>query len=147
MFSVVSDPINTSQKLKKDLDKVGLWANKWKMFFNPDPSKQAQEIIFFTEVNQSISIINSKAFMDTSCWRDINENIDKANKGIGIIRKLNNILLCHALLTIYRSFIRLDLDYGDVIYDQAENESVSSKIESIQYNATLAKTGAIRRTS
>ena len=28
MFSVVSDPINTSQKLKKDLDKVGLWANK-----------------------------------------------------------------------------------------------------------------------
>ena len=147
MFSVVSDPINTSQKLKKDLDKVGLWANKWKMFFNPDPSKQAQEIIFFTEVNQSISIINSKAFMDTSCWRDINENIDKANKGIGIIRKLNNILLCHALLTVYRSFIRLDLDYGDVIYDQAENESVSSKIESIQYNATLAKTGAIRRTS
>ena len=28
MFSVVSDPINTSQKLKlnEDLDKVGLWA-------------------------------------------------------------------------------------------------------------------------
>ena len=66
MFSVVSDPINTSQKLNKDPDKVDLWANKWKMSFNPDPSKQAQDIIFFTEDNQSISIINSKAFEHTS---------------------------------------------------------------------------------
>ena len=66
MVLVVSDPINTSQKLNNDLDQVGLWANKWKMSFNPDPSKQAQKVIFFTEDNQSISIINSKAFGDTS---------------------------------------------------------------------------------
>ena len=31
MSSVVRDPINTSQKLNNDLDKVFLWANKWKM--------------------------------------------------------------------------------------------------------------------
>ena len=54
MFSVVHDPINTSQKLNNDLDKVSLWANKWKMSFNSDPSKQAQEVIF-TEDKQSIS--------------------------------------------------------------------------------------------
>ena len=46
MLSVVRDPINTSQKLNNDLDKVSLWANKWKMSFNSDSSKQAQEIIF-----------------------------------------------------------------------------------------------------
>ena len=28
MFSLVRDPINTSQKLNNDLDKVSLWANK-----------------------------------------------------------------------------------------------------------------------
>ena len=66
MFSVVSNPINTSQKLNKDLDKVGFWANKWKMSFNSDPSKQAQVVIFFTEDIQSISIINSKGFWDAS---------------------------------------------------------------------------------
>ena len=38
MFSVVRDPINTSQKLNNYLDKVSLWANKRKMSFNPDPS-------------------------------------------------------------------------------------------------------------
>ena len=58
----------------------------------------------------------------------INEKINRANKGIGTIRELNNILSGHALLTIYRSFERPDLNYGDVIYDQAENESVRSKI-------------------
>ena len=63
--------------------------------------------------------------------------------GIGIIRKLKNILPCHTLLTIYCSFVRPDLDYGDVIYDQAENESVSSKIERVQYNASLARDGVI----
>ena len=64
ILSVVSDPTTTSQKLNKDLDKVGLWANKWKMSLNLDPLKQAQEVISFTEDNQSISIINSKAFGD-----------------------------------------------------------------------------------
>ena len=66
MLSVVSDPTTTSQKLNKDLDKVGLWANKWKMSLNLDPLKQAQEVISFTEDNQSISIINSKGFGDIS---------------------------------------------------------------------------------
>ena len=66
IFSGVSDPISTSQKLYKNLHKIGLWANKWKMTFNPNPSKQAPEIIFFTEDNQTISITNSKAFEDTS---------------------------------------------------------------------------------
>ena len=69
MFSVVSNPINTSKKLNKNLDKVGLWANKWQISFNPDPSKQAQVVIFFKEDNQSMSIINSKAFGDTSWSR------------------------------------------------------------------------------
>ena len=66
MFLVVSDPTSTSQKLNKDLEKVALWANKWKMSFNPDSSKQAQEAIIFTEDNQTISIVNSKAIADRS---------------------------------------------------------------------------------
>ena len=51
------------------------------------------------------------------------------------------------LLTIYKSFIRTHLDYGDVIYDQAYTASFRQKIESVQYNSALATTGAIRGTS
>ena len=51
-----------------------------------------------------------------------------------------------ALVTIYKAFVRSYLDYGDV-YDQAFNNSFLAKIESIQYNAYLAITGATRGTS
>ena len=39
------------------------------------------------------------------------------------------------------------LDYGDVIYDQSLNNTFHQKMESIQYNAALAITGAIRGSS
>ena len=51
------------------------------------------------------------------------------------------------MLTIYKCFVRTHLDYGDIIYDQAFNNSFHQKIESLQYNAALAITGAIRGTS
>ena len=44
-------------------------------------------------------------------------------------------------------FARPYLDYGDIIYDQTFNESFHQRIESIQYNAAIAITGAIRGTS
>ena len=55
---------NDTSTLNKDLDEVIPWANKWKMSFKPDPPKQTQEVIFFTENNQNISITNSIAFRD-----------------------------------------------------------------------------------
>ena len=47
----------------------------------------------------------------------INEKIGKANKGIGLIRKLAHVLPRQSLITIYKSFIRPHLDSGDIIYD------------------------------
>ena len=58
-----------------------------------------------------------------------------------------NVLPRNSLITIYKSFIRPHLDYGAIIFDQPENESFCKKIESVQYNAALAITGAIQGTS
>ena len=68
-------------------------------------------------------------------------------EGIDIIKKLSKTLPRHALKTIHKSFVRPHLDYGDIIYDQPNNESLNQKIERIQYNAALAITGAIKGTS
>ena len=38
----------------------------------------------------------------------------------------------------------LSIDYGDIIYDLVYNLSFHPKLESIQYNAALALTGAIK---
>ena len=70
--------------------------------------------------------------------------LTKVNKTIGLLRKLQNILPRGSLLTIFKSFVRPHLDYGDVIYDQSFNNTFHQKMESIQYNAALAITGAIR---
>ena len=50
-------------------------------------------------------------------------------------------------VTIYKSFVMPHLDYGDLIYDQPDNEIFYQQIESVQYNASLAITGAITGTS
>ena len=77
----------------------------------------------------------------------LKEKCSKFNKGIGVLKQLQSTLPRQALLTIYKSFIRPHLDYGDIIYDQPNNESFCQKLESYQYNAALAITGAIRGTS
>ena len=46
LFSVVNDINPSASDLNEDLEKIGNWVFKWKMTFNPDLNKQAQEIIF-----------------------------------------------------------------------------------------------------
>ena len=69
----------------------------------------------------------------------------KVSQTIGLPRKLQNLLPRKSLITVYKSFVRPHLDYGDIIYDQAYKASFHSKLESIQYNATLAITGLIEK--
>ena len=72
--------------------------------------------------------------------------LNKVNKTIGLLRKLQNTLPRPSLLTIYKSSIRQYLDYGDTNHDQEYNASFQQKVESIQYNAAVAITEAIRGT-
>ena len=161
---MVHDSAASTAFLNDDLLKISRWAYQWKMIFNPDASKQAQEIVFSRKANASnhatvyfnnVPVIRDNIqkhlglFLDSklSFFDHINEKIKKATKGVNVIRKMNLLLPRSSLLTIYKSFVRPHLDYGDVIYDQPNNSRLSDKIESVQYNAALAITGAIRGTS
>ena len=73
--------------------------------------------------------------------------LKKVNETVALLRKFQNILPRSALLTIYKYFVRIRLDYGDIIYDQAFNNLFHQKIESLQNNAALAITGVISGTS
>ena len=64
-----------------------------------------------------------------------------------LLRKLQNVFSRGSLLTIFKSFVRPHLDYGDVTFDQGYNNTFHQKMESIQYNAALAITGAIKGSS
>ena len=46
LFSKVYDIHESASKLNDDLEKISYWAYQWKMQFNLDPTKQANEVIF-----------------------------------------------------------------------------------------------------
>ena len=46
IFSKVLDINKSVTELNTDLEEISQWAYQWKMQFNPDPNKQANEIIF-----------------------------------------------------------------------------------------------------
>ena len=134
------------------------------MSFNPEPSKQAQEVIFsrkLQKINHPSIYFNNNPIEQVSSQKHLGMILDaklnfqeqiknlltKVNKIIGLLRKLQNILPRGSLLTIFKSFLRPHLDYGDVIYDQSFKNTFHQKINSIQYNAALAITGAIRGSS
>ena len=57
------------------------------------------------------------------------------------------MLLRSILIIINKAFVRPQLDYRNILYDQAYNMTFHQKLESIQYNACLAITGTMRATS
>ena len=134
------------------------------MLFNPDPSKPAQEILFSrkkqVQIHTAISLNNIQIerapyqkylglILDEKLnfTQHIVNAISKVNKGISIIKKLRYSLPQKPLIIIYKAFLRPLIDYGDIIYDQPQNNFFSEKLESVQYKAALAINGAIQGTS
>ena len=64
---------------------------------------------------------------------------------MAVIKKLS--LPHKSLITIYKAFLRPSTDYGDITYDQPQNESFREKLEPVQYKAVLAITSAIQGSS
>ena len=46
LFAAVKNVDASNFDLNNDVKKIDEWAFQWKMNFNPDPTKQAQELIF-----------------------------------------------------------------------------------------------------
>ena len=64
-------------------------------------------------------------------WKSL---LKKVNKIVALLRNFQNIIPRSALLTIYKCFVKTHVDYGDIIYDQAFNNSFHQKLN--PYNIT-----------
>ena len=62
-------------------------------------------------------------------------------------KAINTNSIREALLGIYRSSVKPNLDYSDIIFDEPNHELFKYRIESVQYKASVAITGAIQGTS
>ena len=103
------------------------------MYFNPDPAKQAVEVLFS---KKKIPIDHPHIFFNDTPVVKVDEHkhsgvvldsrlkfsshiqsaINKARHGIGMLRFLSNYLSRQTLGELYKLYVRPHLDYGDVIY-------------------------------
>ena len=51
LFSKRKDSSLSLPDLNYNLEKINQWAHQWKIPFNPDPNKQATEVLFSRKVN------------------------------------------------------------------------------------------------
>ena len=174
LYSVVIDPVVSANELNHDLEIISNWANQWKMSFNPDPTKPAEEIIFShknsppyhpplffngIEVKRVDDHKHLGLILDPKLnfVAHINEKSAKARKSIGLIKHLRSYLPTDALVSIYTAHVRSHLDYCDFIFHIPElpgNFStdinlnyIMDKLESLQYQAGLAATGMWKGTN
>ena len=153
-FYKVLDKHVSRTTLNKDLELINNWAFQWKMQFNPNRNKQAQELCFSKKAGnqKSLDLIFNKSNVASSSsvkhlgmlldsCLNFNEHVQsKTNtcyKITGLIKKLSIHLPKEVLLKISKSFVRPNLGYDDIIFDKPNNESFKSRIKSIQYKACV----------
>ena len=107
-FSKVYDIHKSTSNLNDDLGKISYWAYQWKMQFNPDPNKHANEVIFSRKTNSNnlshppikfnnnnISKCPHQKHLGTVLDSKLNfkahvdQKIKKCNRMIGLIRRLS----------------------------------------------------------
>ena len=169
LFSIVKDPVTSANDLNHDLDMIYQWAQQWKMECNPDPIKQATEVLFSCKKNgvnhppltfngDAVVKVNEQKHLGLtlepglSVEKHLSEKIIKAKKNIGILKHLSKLLSLRTLDQMYKALVRSHLDYCDITYNIPSIThqpplgrtlcSLMEKVERIQYQAALAITGA-----
>ena len=137
LFTIVKDKNESANILNNDLLLISKWAYNWKMLFNPDPRKTAQEVLFSRKRKAQIHLTISlnKIQVDRTSHhkhlvilldeklnfkQHIDTGILKINKGISVIKKLKHSLPRKSLMTIYKAFLRPVISFEDIIYDQPQ---------------------------
>ena len=160
--------------MNHDLGLISNWAHQWKMSFNPDPTKQAEEILFSVknsrtdhpplyfngiEVKRVSEHKHLGLILDSKLTfvKHINEKISIARKWIGVIKHLSTYIPLKSRDQIYKMHVRPHLDYCDIIFHKPvithENDSSltlnyqMNALEKTQYQAALAVSGAWKGTN
>ena len=127
LFSIAKDPVISANDLIHDLDIIHQWAHQWKMEFNPDPTKQATEVLFSCQKSSPnhpqlifngtvVAKVNEQKHLGHILEKHFNQKIIKAEKNVGILKHLSQFLPLKTRHQMYKAPVRSHLDYCDIIY-------------------------------
>ena len=156
---VRGDPSETARILNRDLEKISIWAAKWKVQFNASKTK---DIIFSNKVlNNSPPLIFGDIFIDRvnlhkhlgvylSSSLDWSKQVDevclKANRKLSVLRTVRS-LTRQTLDILYKLTVRSVIDYALPVYCSNLRQTEISRLENLQYRAAKLVTGTFQFTS
>jgi hypothetical protein len=160
LFIEVDNPDQAATDLNTDLQNINAWSKQWKITFSPP---KTEDLIISNKRNrvhpplflndQQIELVTFHKHLGVTFTKDltwkkhIQDIAKKANKRLGILRPLRRKIDRKSLETLYKSFVRPIMEYGDVIWHipDIRNHTLSI-LDKIHYNAARIITGAPSRT-
>ena len=159
-FATGIDPAETAMILNRDLEKLKIWASRWKVTFNPSKSKD----IIFSEKKvlfNSPPLVLDNSFVErvhehkhlgiylssTLCWtRQVYETCLRANRKLAVLRSIK-YLKRSTLDLLYKVCVRSTIEYGLVLYWHTLKPTQKAQISRIQYRGAKICSGALHFTS
>ena len=152
------DPTETTEKLNRDLNKISLWAEKWKVTFNAGKSR---DLIFSNKVlNNSpplmfngnvIDRVNTHrhlgVFLSSNLdWgHQINDVCLKASRKLSVLRNVK-FLKRNTLDMLYKITVRSVIDYALPVYGNNLKLTELGRLDRLQYKAGKLVCGAFHYT-
>jgi hypothetical protein len=143
-----SEVMNEDQwkRMAEDLKELQKWADKWQLIFNAKKCKVMHlggNNKKYDYIMDNIRLEEVDVEKDLGVWIDdqlklsthIENQVKKANKIIGLIRRSFTHLDKDGLCTLYKSLVRSHLEYANVVtYPQYEKDA--KLLENVQRRAT-----------
>ena len=117
LFTIVKDENKSANFLNNNLSLISEWAFNWKILFNPDLMKPAQEVLFSrkkkTLYHPTLSLNNIQVERasqkhlglipdkELNFKQHIESAIVKINKGVAVVEKLRYSLQRKSVITVY----------------------------------------------
>ena len=139
--------IEDTLKLQKDIDRLGVWARKWGMRFQPVKCNMMQLTNKHNKIQASYTLegtvlenVDSIKYLGVTITSDLKWNshirnvCSKASRTLGFLRR--NLFSCPQDVkeAAYKSLVRPILEYGSTVWDPHYN-GLNDELENVQKRA------------
>ena len=159
LLDIFTNPLTSSLKINRDLERIYKWGRLWRVKFNPIKTifqiiSNRKNVIYPDLIFDGVVIKRSIEHVhlgltitsNLSWQRHINKAILKANKLLYVMNNIKTKLPRNALCALYKSMLLPVIEYCDVIFDNCTIRAALA-LENVQRRAALACTGAYKHTS
>jgi hypothetical protein len=160
LMEIIEQHQQSYAKINRDLNRLSRWASKWLVTFNATKTVYLQVSRKLNPAPKPILMLNGTqvkevpthkhlglTFNSTLSWSDhIGALTTKANKCVGLLRRISRDVPRKCLEILYKAMIRPILEYAGVIFDGCADNQLD-RLETVQRQAALSCTGAYRHTS